>query len=312
MVRVDHQPKRTRLGIAIRALLICSLALLLSACEKQSRHKPQLCLILSNVSNPFFASIRDAARKESARHGYPIDTYDSENSLQKENTLIQQCISNKAGVILLNPTDSFHSDNAVKLASEAKIPVITLDRAIRSNLAVSHVSSDNIIGGQMAANLLERFLKGEGDIGMLVGIPDTDTAQQRGKGFIEQIKKGPLTLVGSEVGNFDRHQGKLAMQRLIKKHPQIKAVFAQNDEMALGALQALLDHPSPPIVIGFDGSKRALSAIERGLLTATIAQQPDEMGSTAVKLAAQLLEGDRIPPSVSSPLAQVIRTNKPN
>ncbi|WP_108648939.1 substrate-binding domain-containing protein [Dongshaea marina] len=197
-------------------LLICLplLVLLLSSCD-QKRDKPdEIHLILSTLDNPFFLSMRDGAIEEARRQGIILKVYGSANSLEKERHLVYSSVDNLASVILLNPTDSEGSSKSLDIANRADIPVITLDRSVGSGRVKSHVSSDNLAGGRMVGEYLNARLKGlSNKVGMLIGIPESSAAQQRGKGFELFIKASPLQLVGTAVGDFDRHKGEVSWLR---------------------------------------------------------------------------------------------------
>ena len=162
----------------------------------------------------------------------------------------------------------------------------------------------------MAAEYVGTRLKGKGNVVMLEGIPGSSAARDRGKGFREGLKKYPgITLVASQTADFDRAKGLAVMENILQAQKKIDAVFAQNDEMALGAVQAIeaAKRDREMFVVGFDAIADALKAIREGRMAATIAQQPKEMGRLAVEAAATVLKGGAVPRFTPVPLRLVTK-----
>ncbi|MDM7320760.1 MAG: substrate-binding domain-containing protein [Fervidobacterium sp.] len=181
----------------------------------------------------------------------------------------------------------------MEAANKAKIPVITVDRAAAGGQVVVHIASDNVAGGAMAAKFIAEQLKGKGKVVMLVGIPGTSAARDRGTGFKTELKKYPgIQLVAEQVANFNRTEGMRVMENILQAYPDIDAVFAQNDEMALGAIEAIraAKKLGKIIVVGFDAIPDALEAVKKGEMAATVAQQPYLMGQLAVQKAYEYLK----------------------
>ena len=254
-------------------------------------------LSLSTLNNPFFVELRDGAKKAADALGVNLIVLDAQDNPAKQLNDIEDLIEKKVDLIIINPTDSDAIVSAVESANEAGIPVITVDRSANGGKVLLHIASDNVEGGRMAARVIAKALHGKGKVVELVGIPGTSAARDRGKGFEEELKKYPgLVIVAKQVANFNRAEGLTVMENIIQAHPDIDAVFAQNDEMALGAIEALREAGllKKVIVVGFDAIPDAVKAIERGDMYATIAQQPSKMGYMAVQKAVEYLSSGRI------------------
>ncbi|PLV58290.1 ribose ABC transporter substrate-binding protein RbsB [Thermotoga sp. KOL6] len=249
-------------------------------------------LSLSTLNNPFFVTLRDGALDTAQKLGIELIVVDAQDNPAKQLNDIEDLIQRKVDLIIINPTDSDAIVTAVESANEAGIPVITVDRASNGGKVVCHIASDNVEGGRMAARYIAQVLNGKGKVVELVGIPGTSAARDRGKGFEEELAKYPgLELVAKQTANFNRAEGLTVMENILEAHPDIDAVFAQNDEMALGAIEAIraagkLDQI---IVVGFDAIPDAIEAIKKGDMEATIAQQPYLMGQLAVTKAFEYL-----------------------
>lgn len=170
--------------------------------------------------------------------------------------------------------------------------MITVDRASNGGKVVCHIASDNVAGGRMAGEFVAKLLGGKGKVVELEGIVGTSAARDRGKGFEEAIAKYPgIKLVAKQTANFNRAEGLIVMENILQAHPDIDAVFAQNDEMALGAIEAIKAAGllGKIYVVGFDAIDDAVEAVKKGEMAATIAQQPYKMGELAVLKAFEYL-----------------------
>ena len=221
-------------------------------------------------------------------------------------------IAKKVGAVIINPTDSDAIVPTVKKLNAAKIPVITVDRAANGGTVAAHIASDNVAGGRMAAAYVARRLKGKGNVVMLEGIAGSSAARDRGKGFREGLQKFPgIKIVASQTADFDRSKGLTVMENILQAQKKIDAVFAQNDEMALGAVQAIegAKRQQAMFVVGFDAIADALKAVNEGRIAATIAQQPKVMGRLAVEAAASRLKGGKVAKFTPVPLRLVTKNS---
>src|SRR5690606_40424615 len=141
----------------------------------------------------------------------------------------------KVDILLINPTDSHAVSSAVESANQAGIPVITVDRAAEGGETVAHIASDNASGGKMAGEYILEQLGGTGNIVELEGIHGTSAARDRGKGFHEAVDGKPgVKVVASQPADCNRAKGRNVMENILQSHKDIQAVFAHNDERALG------------------------------------------------------------------------------
>lgn len=266
-----------------------------------------LGLSVSTLNNPFFVTLRDGALDAARSAGVTLIVLDAQDSPAKQLNDVQDLIQRRVSAILLNPTDAAALVPAVLQANRAGVPVITVDRAVAGGEVVAHIASDNVAGGRQAAEFIAQQLNGQGSIVMLEGIPGTSAARDRGTGFREGLTKYPgLRLIASQPANFDRAQGLNVMQNILQAQPRIDAVFAQNDEMALGAIQAIRTANRTGImVVGFDAIPDAVAAVMDGRMAATIAQQPAKMGQLGVETAVGYLRGGTV--SIPVDLQLVVR-----
>ncbi|WP_192456215.1 ribose ABC transporter substrate-binding protein RbsB [Musicola keenii] len=257
--------------------------------------KETIALVVSTLNNPFFVTLKDGAQKEADKLGYDLIVLDSQNNPAKELSNVQDLTVRGTKLLLINPTDSNSVGNAVKLANQAKIPVITLDRVAASGEVVSHVASDNAFGGKVAGDFIAKKLGEGAKIIQLEGLAGTSAARERGAGFMKSAEKNKFVILASQPADFDRTKGLNVMQNLLTAHPDVKAVFAQNDEMALGALRALQTAGRDDVMlVGFDGTADGMKAVEGGKMAATVAQRPEQIGVIGVDTADKVLKGEKV------------------
>lgn len=263
---------------------------------------PVIGLALSTQNNPFFVALKDGAEKAAKDAGVQLVVVDAQDDPARQISSVEDLIQKHVSVILLNPTDSSALAGAVQSAQRANIPVITLDRGVDGAEVASHIASDNIAGGKMAADFLAKQLNGKGNIIELQGVAGTSAARERGKGFDDQIATTGMKVVAQQPANFDRAQGLSVSENLLQGNSDVQAIFAQNDEMALGAVQALAGKNKKILVVGFDGTPDGKTAVQSGTMAATVAQQPEEIGKLGVETAKKLIDKQPVDQSIAVPL----------
>ena len=251
-------------------------------------------LVVSTLDNPFFVDLRDGAQEKADEMSYELIVLDSQNDPAKEIANVEDLVTQEVDIILINPTDSDAVAAAIMAANDASIPVITLDRGANGGDVVAHIASDNIAGGKMAGEYIVEQLGGAGKVVELEGLPGTSAARDRGQGFNEAIEGSGLEVVAKQAADFDRTTGLSVMENILQAQSEINAVFAHNDEMALGALEAVTASGRDIIIVGFDATEDAVSAVEAGTLAATVAQQPKMIGSLGIETAEKVLAGDTV------------------
>ncbi|MFD1805404.1 ribose ABC transporter substrate-binding protein RbsB [Pasteurella oralis] len=279
----------------LQKLTTLASALMLSfAVSGTALAKETIALAVSTLDNPFFVTLKDGAQKKADELGYKLVVLDSQNDPAKELANVEDLTVRGVKVLLINPTDSEAVVNAVKMANRNKIPVITLDRGAVAGDVVSHIASDNVAGGKMAGDFIAQKLGAGAKVIQLEGIAGTSAARERGEGFKQAIEAHKFDVLASQPADFDRTKGLNVMENLLASKGDVKAVFAQNDEMALGALRAIKAANKEVLVVGFDGTDDGVKAVETGKMAATIAQQPDLIGALGVATADKLLKGEKV------------------
>ncbi|TDM32141.1 D-ribose ABC transporter substrate-binding protein [Macrococcoides canis] len=291
--------------IALLTLSACSLeppAYLKEDKTNKSNKDITIGVSLSTLNNPFFVSIKEAIQKEAKNNNFKIRVVDAQDDSAKQSNDIDDLIQQQVDYLIINPTDSAAISSAVQNANAQDIPVITLDRSVEQGKVTQFIASDNVAGGKMAGEYIVKQVGEKASVGELEGVPGASATRERGKGF-HIVADKQLAVVSKQTAKFNRAEGLNVTQNMIQSHPDIKAIFAHNDEMALGAIEAI--GTKDILVVGFDGNDDAMKSIKNKKLDATIAQQPALMGEDAVKAILDLKDGKKIKSEVKVPLKLV-------
>ncbi|WP_408993151.1 substrate-binding domain-containing protein [Streptomyces sp. 1268] len=266
---------------------------------------------LSTLNNPFFVQMKEGAQAEAEKAGIDLTITDAQNDASQQANQLQNFTSSGVSSIIVNPVDSDAVGPGVRSANKADIPVIAADRGVNKADTATLVASDNVAGGKLAADALADKLGGKGSIVILQGTAGTSASRERGAGFAEGLKAYPdIKVVAKQPADFDRTKGLDVMTNLIQSHPGVTGVFAENDEMALGAAKALGSKAGKSVsVVGFDGTPDGLKAVEAGTLYASVAQQPAELGKIAVQNAVKAAKDQKVASTVKVPVKVVTRKN---
>lgn len=253
-------------------------------------------LAVSTQNNPFFVTLKQGAEAEAAKLGLKLVVVDAADDSGKQAAGVDDLLQQKIKVLLINPTDSEAAAASVNRANKEGVPVISIDRSVQGADVAAHVASDNVAGGKMAAEFIVSKLASGGEIVELEGIAGSSAARERGQGFHEVMdNQQAIKIVAKQPADFDRTKGLTVMENILQSHPNIKAVFAHNDEMALGAIKALeAANRKDVIVVGFDATDDAQAAVKAGSMAATIAQKPAKIGELGVSIAQKLIKGEAV------------------
>lgn len=257
--------------------------------------KVTIGLSISTLNNPFFVTLKEGAEKAAKEAGVELIVVDAQDDTAKQISGVEDLIQKKVDVLLINPTDGDAIGTAIESANAANIPVITVDRSAKNGQVVSHIASDNVKGGKMAGEFILNALGGKGNLVELQGIAGTSAANDRGKGFHEAVDgKDGVKVVASQPADFDRAKGLSVMENILQGNKDIQAIFAHNDEMALGAQQAIEASGKKIMIVGFDATDDAVKAVQDGKMAATVAQKPADIGAKAVETAVKVAKQESV------------------
>ena len=259
----------------------------------------------TETNNPWRLALTASMESEAKKRGWKLVYTNAAGSAAKQVSDVDSLIAQKVDAIFLSPREEKPLAPAVLKAKKAGIPVFVIDRNVDQAQAkagrdyVTFIGSDFVLEGQRAADWLIKVTKGQGKIIELEGSLGSSPANDRKKGFDERIKGTPgLQIIASQTGNFSRDEGRQTMETLLQAHPEVTAVYAHNDEMALGAITALEAAGRVPgkdvIIVSIDGQKDALQAIIDGKLGATVECNP-RFGPKAFSTMVDYAAGKKIP-----------------
>jgi ribose transport system substrate-binding protein len=292
------------------AAFLAVIALPLAACQRGAPPqdaRPRVALVLKTLNSPFFIDMQKGAQEAAPRAGLDlvVQAAEREVDVEKQMQIIENLVQTGVKALLVTPSGSREIVPAIAKANAAGIPVIVVDTRVDPAAAkeagvkvATFVGSDNYEGGKIAGQHLAQATGGKATVGILEGIPGHETGDSRLRGFREAVAPhAGIKIVASQPANWERDLGFNVFQNMLQAQPQIDAVFACNDMMALGALEAIAaaGKTGKIRVFGFDAVDDARKAIEAGTMVGSVAQFPAEMGRVAVESAAKILKGEPVP-----------------
>jgi ribose transport system substrate-binding protein len=276
---------------------------------KKDKYKVGFAQTESN--NPWRLAETESMRSMVEGQGWDFVYTDAGGSAAKQVADVESMIAAKVDIIFLAPREETPLAPVVVKAREAGIPVILLDRNVDQSIAVAgkdyvtFIGSNFVEEGTRAGEWLIKATAGTAKIIELEGTTGSSPANDRKKGFHDAIKSQPgMEVLASQTGNFTRNEGRQVMETLLQAHPDVTAVYAHNDEMAIGAIAALEAAGKTPgkdvIVVSIDGEKDALQAIIDGTLGASVECNP-RFGPKALEIMQKYAAGETIPTQIVNP-----------
>jgi erythritol transport system substrate-binding protein len=275
-----------------------------------------IAIITVDPSNPYWKAEIDTAQAEAKKLGYQTTINAHKNDPSKQSQLIDAAISSQVKAIILDPAGAKESIGAVQKAVSAGIPVFLVNAEIdKQGLAKSQLVSNNAQGATLGAQEWVKAMNSQGDYLELFGNPTDNNARVRSDAYHAVIDQYPnLHLIQKDTANWDRQQGKQKMEVMFSAHPNITGVIAGNDEMALGAIQALKDAGklAQVKVLGFDGNDDAIAAVLNGEMVATSLQPIVQGSQRAVDQADKFLHTGKTGASSEKQVIDCVLITKAN
>jgi galactofuranose transport system substrate-binding protein len=299
-------------------VVVCVCALALAGCRKEGggsagKKDGKLRVGFSQMENngPWriaeTKSMKDEAAKRADR--FELVVTDARGDIANQVANVEDLIAQRVDAIFLAPQQEKGFEGALQAAKEAKIPVFLLDRTVEGTPGqdyVTFIGSNFVEEGKRAGEWLVKQTNGKAGVIELLGTAGSSVARDRHDGFAEAIKSSPdVKILASQTANFTRAEGQKVMENLLQAHGKnITAVYAHNDEMALGAIQAVKAAGLQPgkdiLIVSVDGQKSALEAIQRGEMNVTVECNP-RFGPIAFDTLEKYLKGEPIPPKIIVP-----------
>jgi ribose transport system substrate-binding protein len=280
------------------------------ACQRNqsvSDGRPTIALVVKTLNNPFFNDMQKGAEEAAKRLNVNllVQAAEREVDVEKQMQIIENLIQSRVSALCVTPSGSKEIVPAIVKANQANIPVVILDTRVNPEAlqaaggkVATFIGSDNLEGGKFAGEFMVKALGGQGKVAILEGIPGHETGDSRLKGFRQAVSGAPgIQIVSSQTANWERDQGYNVFQNMLQAQPEIQGLFACSDLMALGAVEAIAaaGKTGKLTVIGFDAFSEAREAVMKGVMAATVAQFPADMGRQGVESAVRVLKGENVP-----------------
>jgi ribose transport system substrate-binding protein len=307
----------------VAALAIALAVTVASGCNRGTASDPnappRVAFVMKTSNHPFFLDMQRGAEEAAREVGLQlvVQAAEREIDVEKQVQIIENLLQTGIRALIVAPSGSREIASAIVKANRAGVPVLVVDTRVDPKAAAdnnlqleSFIGSDNYEGGRVAGDYVASATAGRARVAVLEGIPGHETGDSRLRGFRDAVAAHQgITIVASQPANWERDQGFTVFQNMLQAHPTLDAVFACNDLMALGAVEAIAaaGRTGRIRVVGFDALDDARKAIEAGRMDASVAQSPREMGRIAVESAARLLRGESIPAEQKVPIALVTR-----
>ncbi|MDI3548567.1 MAG: ribose transport system substrate-binding protein [Halanaerobiales bacterium] len=267
---------------------------------------------VQDLGNQYWVTVAEGVKDRAAELGnVEVIVLDARTDPARELANVEDLIQKKVDAILLSPWDPGPATSAVEAANRAGIPVLVLDVGVDGGKIETFIVSDNLEGGRIAGEYIAELIGGEGEVAHIQCQLGYKIPALRGEGFTQVMEEKGIKIVAKQPADSQRALGMTVMQNMLQAHPEIDAVFAENDEMALGAYEAIraarLEDKIK--VVGFDGTADALQSIKEGKLAGSVAQQPYEMGKMGVDAAIKFLNGEELPEVTYVPVKLITKEN---
>ena len=268
--------------------------------------KPQIALLMKTLSNESFISMQQGAEEAAKQQNVDliVQVAEKEDSTEQLVGLVENMIAKKVDAIIVTPNDSIAFIPAFQKAEKAGIPIIDLDvrldaeAAKKAGLKFNYVGVDNFNGGYLEAKNLAEAIGGKGNVAILEGIPGVDNGEQRKGGALKAFAEYPdIKIVASQTANWETEQALNVTTNILTANPNIKAIFAANDNMAIGAVTAVENAglAGKVLVSGYDGIPLAIEYVKQGKMQNTIDQLPKKQVAVAIEYALKKINKQDIP-----------------
>lgn len=267
--------------------------------EATGEEEFRIGLSMNTLNNPFFVDVKDGVEKAAEDNGIEVIVTDAQNEASKQVQDVENLVTQNLDAIIIDPTDSDAIIAGIEASNEAGIPVITMDREANGGEVVAHIGFDAIKSGGIAGDYIISQVKDleNAKIVEIQGIMGTNVAQDRSKGFNDAIGKASnIEKVATQAADFDRSTALDVMENILQANKEIDAVYAANDEMGLGVLEAVeaAGRLDEMVIISTDAIDPALDALKAGKLSATIAEPPFFLGMEALNTTLKHLRGEQV------------------
>jgi len=311
MGRIDRWSARIGLAFILSGVLLAG-----DGCRRRETTKTyRIAVVTKALDSEFWLTLKRGA--EAAAHAHPevevvVLAPEREINIDQQVAILEDQILKKVSALVVAPAGAAEVIPVLDKAKAAGIPVLLVDTDAPWPEKLSYIGTDNRLGGKLAGEYIVRALGGRGKVAVIRGILGVAAHEDRVAGFQEALARAPgIHVVTVQPANSERALAMTVMENILTSHPDLRAVFATNDQMALGAMEAIAARnlTGKIILVGFDATQEAVRAVKAGQMHAVIAQHPFEMGRRAVEAALKVLRGEPIEKRIDTGTTLVTREN---
>ncbi|MEM9645449.1 MAG: sugar ABC transporter substrate-binding protein [Planctomycetota bacterium] len=286
----------------------------------RSGDKPRVALIMKSLANEFFSTMADGARAHQELH---TDDYElivngikDERDLSRQVGLVEEMVASGVDAIVIAPADSRALVPALRRAKQAGVTVINIDNRLDADVlkdedvTIPFVGPDNFLGAKRVGEYLARHLTGD-KVAILEGIRTSFNAQERLRGFSAAMDEAGLKIVDQQTADWEMNKANTVASAMLTEHPDVNAILAANDSMALGAIAAVKSsgRVGEVLIVGFDNITAVREAILEDQVLATADQHGDQLAVFGIEAALKALAGEDVQEQVETPVDLITKSS---
>src|SRR5712691_2293710 len=298
--------------VMIAAMLLLSVG----GCNRtDATRKQRIVIVTKALDSEFWQTLKSGAEEAARQHPdveLSVLAPEREINIDQQVSILEDQILKKVSALAVVPGGIAEVTPVLDKARAAGIPVLIVDNDTPWPGKLSYIGTDNRLGGKLAGDYLVKVLGGRGKVAIIRGILGVSSHDDRVTGFQEAIAQAPgIQVVTIQPANSERASALTVMENILTSNPDLNAVFATSDQMALGAMEGVAAHhlSGKVFVVGFDAGKEAVRAVKSGAMSAVIAQYPANMGRQAVEAAIKAIQGEPVAKVIDTGTALVTKEN---
>jgi ribose transport system substrate-binding protein len=292
-------------------LAAAAAALPVSSAFAESPEKPKVALVMKSLANEFFLTMEDGAKAYQKEHSADFDLISNgikdETDTAGQTRIVEQMILAKVNALVIAPSDSKAMVPVIKKAVDAGITVINIDNQLdpqivkSKNISVPFVGPDNRKGARLVGEYLAKQLKAGDEVGIIEGVSTTTNAQQRTAGFKDAMEAAQIKVVSLQSGDWEIDKGNKVAASILSEYPDVKALLAGNDSMAVGAVSAVraAGKAGKVQVVGYDNINAIKPMLKDGRVLATADQFAAKQAVFGIETALKILKGEKVDSGVN-------------
>jgi len=289
----------------LRGLSVSVLAAWLAASPVQAAEKPKVALVMKSLANEFFLTMENGAKDYQKEHAADFDLISNgikdESDTAAQIRIVEQMINSHVDALVIAPADSKALVSVLKKASDAGVKVVNIDNQLdpdvlkSKQLEVPFVGPDNRAGARKVGEYLAGKLQAGDQVGIIEGVPTTTNAQMRSAGFKDAMGAAGMKVVSVQSGNWEIDKGNAVATAMLNEYPDLKALLAGNDSMALGAVSAVraAGKAGKVLVVGYDNIKAIAPMLKDGRVLATADQYAARQAVFGIEEALRRVKGEK-------------------